>query len=74
MLLQHRELTLALEQVLEYHRGFEQEHRRLLKLVHRLRETLIESTNGIRFWSNRLPSAARTALTSLNNYLRLNSR
>lgn len=73
MVLQHREMISALEEVIEFQRGFAQEHRRLLLLVHRLRETLIEGSNGTRFWSGRLSRAAKTALTSLNNYLRLSS-
>lgn len=73
MVLQHRELILALEEVIEFQRGYAQEHHRLLTLVHRLRETLIEGSNGTRFWSGRLSRAAKTALTSLNNYLRLSS-
>lgn len=74
MILEHRQLVSTLAEVIEFHRGYAQEHHRLVKLVHRLRETLIEGTNGIRFWSRSLPRPARTALTSLNNYLRLNSR
>jgi hypothetical protein len=73
MVLQHRELVSALEEVIEFHRGYAQEHHRLLLLVYRLRVTLIEGSNGTRFWSGRLSRAAKTALTSLNNYLRLSS-
>ena len=70
---EHRELMQSLEQVMDYHHGFARVHRQLLRLVNRLRATLIEGTNGIRFWSPSLPREAKTALTLLNNYLRLNS-
>lgn len=71
--LEHRQLTSALEEMLEFSKGQDEEHHRLVKLVWRVRAALIQGSNGTRFWHRMLPSPARTALTLLNNYLRLSS-
>ena len=71
--LEHRQLISALADLLEFSRGQDEEHLRLVRLVSRVRATLTQASNGARFWMRILPSPARTALTLLNNYLRSSS-
>lgn len=70
---ENRELMQKLEAVLDYHYGFAKVHRQLLRLVHKVRATLFEASNGIRFWKPSLPKEVKTAATLLNSFLRLNS-
>lgn len=74
MVLEHRELTSVVEELLEFSKGQDEEHTQLVRLASLVRAGLIGGSNGKKFWTPSLPRAAKTALTLLNNYLRQASR
>lgn len=74
MLLEHRELRLALTTLLEEYRGYQSVHKHLVRLVKRALEAFSRLTNGQRYWTESLPPNAKTSLVLLNAFMRSNAR
>lgn len=66
----HRDSVRVLREILEMHKGFAEEHLRLVSLVSQLRDELTKGMNGSRFWLPTLPQRAKTILALINVHMR----
>lgn len=74
MILEHAQLREVLHDLLEFHEGYAQEHRTLVRMVFELAKTAIASSNGQLKWATEIPPGTapqfRRALNDLLKYLR----